>query len=73
MPLLDWPGAAGWNASTKGIWMDPTGNGLVSGYTRSFANLNHVIVRGGGHMSPFDQPARSLDLITRFVEGTPFA
>ncbi len=72
VPLLAWPGQAGWNASPKNIWWDTAQPGAVSGYSRSFGNLNHVIMRGAGHMAPFDQPARSLDLITRFVEGQPF-
>ena len=72
VPLLAWPGQAGWNASPKTIWWDTALPGAVSGYSRSFGNLNHVIMRGAGHMCPFDQPARSLDLITRFVQGQPF-
>ena len=107
VPLLAWPGQAGWNASPKAIWHDPSQAGAVSGYSRSYQTLNHVIMRGAGHMAvsvrgggglagsaklcdsrattphttkhcalpdwqPFDQPARSLDLITRFVEGRAF-
>ena len=32
-----------------------------------------VIVRGGGHILPYDQPERALDMIDRFVTGTPFS
>lgn len=50
--------------------MDSSNN--VAGYARSSANLVNVVMRGAGHMAPYDQPLRSLDLITRFVDGTAF-
>jgi vitellogenic carboxypeptidase-like protein len=74
VPLLNWPGNIGWNASPKVLWHDkdfPDGS-VISGYSRSFQNLNQVVVRAAGHMAPFDQPSRSLDLITRFIEQKEF-
>ena len=49
--LLQWGGNAGWNASPKTLWHDTALPGAISGYSRSFANLNHVIMRGAGHMA----------------------
>lgn len=72
VPLLSWPGNAAWNASPKIIWKDAGGAGTVAGYARTYANLVNVVMRGAGHMAPFDQPVRSLDLITRFVNGQTF-
>jgi len=72
VPLLAWHGREGWNAAGKGIWLDSSGGGVVAGYSRSFENLNQVVMRGAGHMAPFDQAARSWDLIHRFVEDVPF-
>ncbi len=51
VPLLDWQGRGGWNASPKVQWKDVDVQGAVSGYSRSFENLNHVIMRGAGHMA----------------------
>ena len=51
VPLLAWGGAAGWNASAKAIWHDVNQAGAVSGYSRSYQTLNHVIMRGAGHMA----------------------
>ena len=51
VPLLAWSGAAGWNASAKAIWHDVNQAGAVSGYSRSYQTLNHVIMRGAGHMA----------------------
>lgn len=31
-----------------------------------------AVVRDSGHMVPYDQPVRALDMITRFVENIPF-
>jgi vitellogenic carboxypeptidase-like protein len=31
-----------------------------------------VIVRTAGHILPYDQPERGLDMITRFVENASF-
>lgn len=71
VPTLAWPGQAGWIASTKNIWMSPV-DGTVAGYVKAYANLVQVVVRGAGHILPFDQPARGLDMITRFIEQQPF-
>lgn len=32
-----------------------------------FLPLTQVIIRGGGHILPYDQPARSFDMIDRFL------
>ena len=71
LPRLDWRGAADWRAARRVQWHDAAG-GTVAGYARGAANLLQVVMRGAGHMAPFDQPARALDLITRFVEGRAF-
>ena len=51
VPTLTWPGSQGWLASSKVQWHDPATPGAVSGYSRSFSNLNHVVMRGAGHMA----------------------
>ena len=69
MNVLQWVGAAQWLATPRSPWLDADGSGAVSGYSRSAQNLAQVVMRGAGHLAPFDQPRRSLDLITRFVSG----
>jgi vitellogenic carboxypeptidase-like protein len=74
--LLDWPGSTAFAATRRAVWLDPQfTDGTVSGYVRAAASaqaglLVQAVVRGGGHMVPFDQPSRALDLITRFVGGS---
>ena len=71
--LLNWPGNTFFNQQPKVVWNDPSyPGGAVSGYARAGGNLTFVVMRGAGHMAPFDQPERSLDLITRFVKGGAF-
>jgi vitellogenic carboxypeptidase-like protein len=68
-----WPGAAGFAAAPKALWHDTAyPGGAIAGYARTYANFVNVVMRGAGHMAPFDQPSRSLDLITRFVRGAAF-
>ena len=73
--LLEWPGAAALYATPRAVWPDAELNdGTVAGFVRAAASngagtLVQAVVRGGGHMVPFDQPARSYDLITGFVNG----
>lgn len=72
VPNLAWPGAARFRAAPKVVWHDPTAAGVVSGYVRRADNLVQAVVRGGGHMLPYDAPTRALDLITRFIEGRAY-
>jgi len=74
--LLAWPGSAAFAAARRGVWVDPAvpDGSVVSGYVRAAQDpqagfLAQGVIRGAGHMAPFDQPERSLDLITRFVDG----
>ncbi|XP_064401452.1 probable serine carboxypeptidase CPVL isoform X1 [Halichondria panicea] len=39
----------------------------VAGYVRTVNKFMQVVVRGGGHILPFDQPERALNLIQNFV------
>jgi vitellogenic carboxypeptidase-like protein len=48
------------------------GDAFPAGYVRQVNNFYQVIVREAGHLLPADQPARALDMITRFVENIPF-
>jgi vitellogenic carboxypeptidase-like protein len=69
MPTVDWAGQDEYIAASKIIWYDPQTPTDVAGYVRQVRNLQQVIIKGAGHIAPADQPWRSLDMITRFVEG----
>lgn len=68
LQVLEWSGQKEYLAAQKKIWKI-AGSNEVAGYIRQVNDFWQVIVRGAGHILPHDQPARGLDLITRFVEA----
>jgi vitellogenic carboxypeptidase-like protein len=71
--VLRWSGSRDFLAARRQLWHDPVyPGGAISGFWRKARNLQQIVMRGAGHLAPFDQPARSLDLITRFVDGKDF-
>ena len=54
VPLLQWPGAAAFNATPKALWHDPVyPGGAISGYARETDNFVNVVMRGAGHVRLF--------------------
>jgi vitellogenic carboxypeptidase-like protein len=69
---LQWSGAPAYHNATKIIWHV---DGLVAGYVRqtdAAKGLTQAVVRGCGHILPADNPARALDLITRWIQVAPY-
>lgn len=69
---MQWSGAEAFDKAPRKIWKRPDGKG-VAGYVRTVGNFTQVLVRDAGHILPYDQPEVALDLITRFIDGKPFA
>ncbi|GMF56842.1 unnamed protein product [Phytophthora fragariaefolia] len=72
---LDWRGKDGYNAAEERAFVGhdpllPEGGGIDAGVVRSFDNFAFVRVYDAGHMVPMDQPAVSLDLISKFLADT---
>ena len=70
---MKWSGHDQFYKADRVVWRITKDDPEVAGYVRTVRNLQQVVVRGAGHMVPFDQPHRAFDLITRFIEGTPFS
>jgi hypothetical protein len=66
---MDWSGHSEWKSATRGLWMVQE---QVAGYAKTHANLTFLVVINSGHLVPHNVPVPALDLITRFVTGTPF-
>nr|XP_054767401.1 probable serine carboxypeptidase CPVL [Lytechinus pictus] len=64
---LTWTGEYGYRNSEKIIWKVNPDDTEVAGYVRQYKDFYQVIVRGGGHLLPHDQPERSFDMIDRFI------
>jgi carboxypeptidase C (cathepsin A) len=65
---LEWVGRKEYLASPQVPWYV---DGVLAGYVRSAASLTHVLVVDAGHMVPSDQPMRTYQMISNFLNGKP--
>eukprot|EP01100_Stratorugosa_tubuloviscum_P003624 TRINITY_DN1881_c0_g1_i1.p1 TRINITY_DN1881_c0_g1~~TRINITY_DN1881_c0_g1_i1.p1 ORF type:complete len:441 (-),score=162.98 TRINITY_DN1881_c0_g1_i1:65-1387(-) len=63
---LNYPG---WYDAKRIIWHN---NANVAGYVKNSLNLTQAVVVQAGHLSPMDQPANTLDMLTRFINNIPW-
>ena len=67
---MKWSNTYEWKYAPRGLWMVNEGQGpRVAGYTKSLGNLEFLTVYNSGHMMSHNQPARSLDMVKRFLKG----
>ncbi|XP_048195570.1 probable serine carboxypeptidase CPVL isoform X3 [Perognathus longimembris pacificus] len=66
---MNWKGSKKYNNVQKKVWKIFQSDKEVAGYVRQVDDFHQVIVRGGGHILPHDQPLRSFDMINRFIYG----
>ncbi|XP_032761052.1 probable serine carboxypeptidase CPVL isoform X3 [Rattus rattus] len=64
---MDWKGSYAYRRAHKKVWKIFESDDEVAGYVRRVGKFHQVIVRGGGHILPYDQPLRSFDMINRFI------
>ena len=70
--VLPWSGLSEYQDADRKIWYDESQQDPVSGYVRQVKSLTQIIIRGAGHIAPYDQPARARDMIDHLVSGKPF-
>ncbi|XP_076004674.1 putative serine carboxypeptidase CPVL isoform X2 [Genypterus blacodes] len=70
LPTVNWSGAADFKTAPRFHWKVQPTDTEVAGYVRQVKEFYQVIIRGGGHILPYDQPARSFDMIDRFLSTT---
>ncbi|RDX51142.1 serine carboxypeptidase [Lentinus brumalis] len=63
---LEWTGQEAYQSLPLREWFV---DGEVAGKTRSFGPLTFATIRDAGHMAPYDQPVRSLELANRWLAG----
>ncbi|KAF2442662.1 hypothetical protein P171DRAFT_415748 [Karstenula rhodostoma CBS 690.94] len=65
---LEWPGQKDY---TKAEFKDLKlgGDGKKIGQVKSSGNFTFMRLHAGGHMVPYDQPAASADMLTRWLSG----
>ncbi|XP_068614395.1 probable serine carboxypeptidase CPVL [Brachionichthys hirsutus] len=64
---VEWTGAADYKNAPRYQWKIQSGDAEVAGYVRQVGEFYQVIIRGGGHFVIYDQPARTFDMIDRFL------
>ncbi|XP_008585951.1 PREDICTED: probable serine carboxypeptidase CPVL, partial [Galeopterus variegatus] len=64
---MDWKGSQEYRKAKRKVWKIFKSDDEVAGYVRQVGNFHQVIVRGGGHILPYDQPRRAFDMINRFI------
>ncbi|KAB5586952.1 hypothetical protein PHYPO_G00007410 [Pangasianodon hypophthalmus] len=73
LPTVNWTGADAYKQAERFFWKVQPSDTEIAGYIRQVKQFYQVIVRGGGHILPYDQPARSFDMIDRFLSTRGFA
>lgn len=56
----------------RSVWYVNPEDTEVAGYVRNVKDFYQVMIRGAGHIAPYDQPQRSFDMIERFISGRGF-
>ncbi|KAL4222442.1 hypothetical protein ACF0H5_018481 [Mactra antiquata] len=69
---VPWKGLDDYKKAERFVWRIHPNDKEVAGYVRQVNTFYQVIVRGGGHILPYDQPARSFDMIDRFINEKGF-
>uniref|UniRef100_A0A7N8YDL8 Probable serine carboxypeptidase CPVL n=1 Tax=Mastacembelus armatus TaxID=205130 RepID=A0A7N8YDL8_9TELE len=67
LPTVNWTGAAEYKTAPRYYWKVQPNDREVAGYVRQVKDFYQVIIRGGGHILPYDQPQRAFDMIDRFL------
>jgi len=73
LPYAQFKGQLAFAAAGKKVWRVDSSDVDPAGFVREIPGFQQVVVRGAGHIVPFDQPRRALDMITRFVEGRTYS
>ncbi|XP_028836518.1 putative serine carboxypeptidase CPVL [Denticeps clupeoides] len=73
LPTVNWSGADEYKRAERFHWKVQPSDGEIAGYVRQVDEFFQVIVRGGGHILPYDQPQRSFDMIDRFLSTKGFS
>ena len=70
LKVLEWDGKEKYLSSKKTIWrVEPSDKESLD--TKTVGRFSYVIVRGAGHIAPYDQPRPMNDLVDKLVTGKP--
>ncbi|XP_068094770.1 LOW QUALITY PROTEIN: probable serine carboxypeptidase CPVL [Hyperolius riggenbachi] len=69
LQTVPWSRLEEYKKAERSVWKIRKTDSEVAGYVRVAGEFAQVIVRGGGHILPYDQPERSFVLIDRFISN----
>ncbi|XP_073532668.1 probable serine carboxypeptidase CPVL isoform X2 [Phyllobates terribilis] len=69
LQTVPWSRLEEYKTAERSVWKIRSTDAEVAGYVRVAGEFAQVIVRGGGHILPYDQPERSFVLIDRFISN----
>ncbi|XP_066539916.1 probable serine carboxypeptidase CPVL [Hoplias malabaricus] len=72
LPTVNWTGADELKKAERFHWKIRPSDTEVAGYVRQVNEFYQVIVRGGGHILPYDQPERAFVMIDKFLSTQGF-
>ncbi|XP_077019024.1 putative serine carboxypeptidase CPVL isoform X2 [Tamandua tetradactyla] len=62
-----WKGSREYANAERKVWKIFDSDEEVAGYVRQVGDFYQIIVRGGGHILPAEQPLRAFDMMNRFI------
>mmetsp|Transcript_33997 Transcript_33997/g.66978 ORF Transcript_33997/g.66978 Transcript_33997/m.66978 type:complete len:476 (+) Transcript_33997:48-1475(+) len=72
LPTVQWSGQQAYHKAERMVWRISDSDPNVAGFARQVKNLQQVIVVGAGHIAPYDQPERVMNMIDRLVKDIPY-
>lgn len=72
LPSFVWGSKAEFLRAKKSVWRVTSDDPDVAGYVKQAGLVTQAVVRGAGHLVPFDQPERALNMIEKWIQGDPF-
>jgi len=72
LPSVQWNGSKQFAAANRTIWKVQDSDVEVAGYVRNVNSFTQVVVRGAGHIAPYDQGRAVKDMVYRFIRDQPF-
>lgn len=76
LPGVKWAGQSDLASADRAVWRVEKSDPEVAGYAREVKvngqRMVQAVVRGAGHIVPYDQPRVAKDMITRFINDRSF-
>ena len=69
---MPWSHLDEYKQANRTVWKVKDTDTEVAGYVRQVRDFTQVVVRGGGHILPYDQPERTMDMLDRFISKRGF-